>query len=153
VPLYCKGAITGSVISRLVGDNGCSEGASAIPLEHPIWAGFGLTLLALFSYPLFARFPITRDFPWANLLLFLFAGGLLALGLKRAFRESELYRGKVSGSILGGLSVILFGLFCYGIFYVAKDIPSADRALRRGQTAPDLVSMARTAGLSLYRIS
>jgi len=73
----------------------------------------------------------------ANLLLFLFAGGLLALGLKRAFRESELYRGKVSGSILGGLSVILFGLFCYGIFYVAKDIPSADRALRRGQTAPD----------------
>jgi len=32
----------------------------------PIWIGFVVTVAGLFSYEFFARFPITRDFPWAN---------------------------------------------------------------------------------------
>ena len=36
----------------------------------PIWVGFVVVVAGLFSYELFARFPITRDFPWANFLLF-----------------------------------------------------------------------------------
>ena len=44
----------------------------------PLWAGFLLTLFAAFSYfAFFVWFPITRDFPWANLLLFLLAAVLL----------------------------------------------------------------------------
>ena len=33
-----------------------------------IWAGFFLVLAGALSYvPFFALFPVTRDFPWANL--------------------------------------------------------------------------------------
>ena len=46
----------------------------------PLWAGFLLTLFAAFSYfAFFVWFPITRDFPWANLLLFLLAAILLVV--------------------------------------------------------------------------
>src|SRR2546427_3686765 len=66
-----------------------------------LWAGFLLSVLAFFSYFFFfAQFPLTRNFPWANLLLFAFAAGFLAVGIRRAFRRSELYRGKVLGPIL-----------------------------------------------------
>ena len=55
-----------------------------------VWAGFGLTALAFLSYfAFFARFPVTRDFPWVNLILFLAGGWLLGIGLQRAFREPE----------------------------------------------------------------
>ena len=104
----------------------------------PIWAGFAIVLLALFSYlPVFSLFPFTRDFPWVNLLLFLAGLCLLALGLKRAFRDSKIYRGKVFGSILTAFSLAVFGLFCYGIFFASKDVPRADNAPRVGQAAPD----------------
>jgi len=103
-----------------------------------VWAGFGVALLAALSYvPFFARFPGTRDVPWVNLLLFGAAGCLLAIGLKRAFARSNIYGGKISGLVLGALSLGLFGLFSYGIFYVARNIPPARTALRVGQQAPD----------------
>ena len=103
-----------------------------------IWSGFAIVLLALFSYlPVFSLFPVTRDFPWVNLLLFVTGICLLALGLKRAFRDSKIYRGKVVGSILTALSLTVFGLFCYGIFFASKDVPHADNAPRVGRAAPD----------------
>ena len=105
-----------------------------------IWAGFAIVIAALVSYiPIFAVFPVTRDFPWANYLLFLLGGGLLAVGMKRAFREPEHYRGKISGSILAVLSVVLLGFFVVGTVYLTKQIPPAERALRPGQPAPPFV--------------
>ena len=103
-----------------------------------VWSGFAIVLLALVSYiPFFALFPITRNVPWANILLFLAGGGVLAVGLKRAFRQPELYRGKVAGTILGVLTLALFGFFCVGVFYFTRQIPSAAGALHAGQPAPD----------------
>jgi hypothetical protein len=103
-----------------------------------IWAGFAIVLLALVSYlPVFVLFPATRDFPWVNLLLFLTGICLLALGLKRAFREPTLYRGKIAGSILAALSLAMLGLFCFGVFFASRNVPAPDTALRVGQTAPD----------------
>jgi AhpC/TSA family len=103
-----------------------------------LWAGFAVALAAAFSYiPFFALFSSTRDFPWANLLLFLAAGCLLGTGLYRAFRQPKTYRGKISGTLLSLLSLILFGLFCFGVFYEARNIPAAAGALRPGQRAPD----------------
>ena len=105
-----------------------------------IWIGFAIVLVALVSYiPIFTVFPVTRDVPWANYLLFLLGGGLLAAGVSRGFRDPEHYRGKVSGSILSVLSVLLFGFFVVSILYFAKQIPSAERALHAGQLAPPFV--------------
>ena len=99
-----------------------------------------VALLATFSYiPFFSRFPSTRDVPWVNLLLFLGAGCLLAIGLYRAFAQSGRYGGKIIGAALSALSLSLFGLFCFGVFYDARNIPSAQTALRAGQQAPDFM--------------
>lgn len=120
-----------------------------------VWAGFAMALFAALSYiPLFTPFPITRDFPWVNLLLFLTAGCLLGSGLYRAFTQPDKYRGKVSGPILGALSLGIFGLFCYGAFYEARHLPSGLNALRVGQQAPDFALAdieGRTVSLSQLR--
>jgi hypothetical protein len=106
--------------------------------NSPIWAGFGFTLVAAISYvPIFARFPATRDVPWVNLLLFLLGGWVLAAGIKRAYAEPGRYSGKVSGAVVGVLSLALFGLFCWGNFVFARRLPSASGAPQAGQTAPD----------------
>jgi hypothetical protein len=105
-----------------------------------IWAGFAIVIIAVVSYiPIFAIFPVTRDIPWANYLLFLLGGGLLAVGVRRAFRDSERYRGKISGSILAVLSVLLCVFFVGAILYFSKQIPSAQTALRTGQLAPPFI--------------
>src|SRR5882762_8654645 len=37
----------------------------------PLWLGFLIVLFAFLSYiPIFAKYPITRDMPWANFLIF-----------------------------------------------------------------------------------
>lgn len=102
-----------------------------------VWVGFAFTLVAFLSYPLFfVRFPATRDASWLNLLLFFVGAWFLAAGLKRAFREPERHRGKVSGVVLSALSLVVFGLFCYGILYLARQVPSSSDAPRAGQKAP-----------------
>src|SRR5713226_9679451 len=60
-----------------------------------LWAGFVLSVIAFLSYfAFFVEFPSTRNFPWANLLLFAIAAGLLAAGIRRAFRRPQSYRGQ-----------------------------------------------------------
>jgi hypothetical protein len=104
------------------------------------WAGFAIVLIALVSYiPFFALFPATRDIPWANYLLFLTGGALLAVGVRRAFRDSAHYRGKISGSILAALSAVLFAFFVVSVTYFSKQIPAAGTALGVGQKAPAFV--------------
>jgi hypothetical protein len=111
-----------------------------------LWAGFAVALLATFSYiPVFVNYPLTRDFPWANLLLFVAAGGLLFAGLRRAFGQPDRYRGKIGGSIVAALSLLLCGLFAFGTFYAARSLPSGRTAPRVGQMAPDF-QLADTAG-------
>src|SRR5207244_8641688 len=84
-----------------------------------------------------AKFPVTRDFPWVNLLMF--AGGLtlLGIGLVRAYRQPALHRGRIFGPILTLIGAAGVGLFCWGIFYVARQMPASTGAPRVGQKAPD----------------
>jgi len=103
----------------------------------PIWVGFAVALGGLFSYGFFARFPITRDFPWANLLLFGIGIALLLLGLFRAFGRPQLYRGKIFGSIFTAIAMFLISLFSYEMFYVLRQVPASTGAPRIGQLAPD----------------
>src|SRR5205809_5317720 len=96
-----------------------------------LWAGFLLVVVGLVSYvPFFALFPVTRDFPWVNLLFFAGGAVLLCAGLMRAFRQPQLYRGKILGSILAALSAAGISFFAYGLFYVARQLPSAAAAPR-----------------------
>jgi hypothetical protein len=103
----------------------------------PIWVGFVVAVGGLFSYEYFAQFPITRDFPWANLLLFSVGAILLSLGLVRAFGRPHLYRGKILGPIFATVALLAFALFAYGVFYVARQLPASAAAPRVGQKAPD----------------
>ena len=102
-----------------------------------LWLGFVVVVLALFSYQVFVLFPITRDFPWANLLLFAIGGTLLATGLFRAYGRPAAYRGKIFGPILTVLGLLMFGLFAYGLFYIARQMPPSVGAPQVGQKAPD----------------
>jgi hypothetical protein len=101
-----------------------------------LWLGFVLVLGGLFSYEYFAQFPITRDFPWLNLLLAGVGLALLATGLFRAFGNPRLYRGKISGSIMAVISVCLVALFSYEIFFVLRNVPASTGAPRIGEKAP-----------------
>jgi hypothetical protein len=102
------------------------------------WAGFALCLAALVSYPtFFARYAITRDFPWITLLLMALGLFLVASGVLRAFRQPDAYRGKIFGSILGVLSLALVGLFLFGIFHLTRQLPASHGAPQVGQLAPD----------------
>lgn len=101
-----------------------------------LWFGFAVVLVGLFSYQLFAQFPITRDFPWANLLLISIGLVLLAVGLFRAFGRPQMYRGKIAGSIATAISVCLVAFFCYIIFYVLRQVPASLEAPRVGEKAP-----------------
>ncbi|MBI3414029.1 MAG: hypothetical protein HY043_01710 [Verrucomicrobia bacterium] len=103
-----------------------------------LWTGFLIILFGLLSYiPLFSLFPITRDFPWANLLLLAAGALLLGGGVRRAFKQPQVYRGKIFGSVLAVLSMVGIGLFAYGLLYQARQIPSAASAPRAGEKAPD----------------
>jgi AhpC/TSA family len=132
----------------------------------PLWIGFLFALGGFFSYTFFARFPITRDFPWPNLLLFAAGGICLVVGLFRAFGKAQVYRGKVFGPILATLAILMFGLFSYVLFYELREVPPSTRAPRVGQQAPaftlsdqdgkdvslrDLISKSKAVALIFYR--
>jgi hypothetical protein len=105
----------------------------------PIWAGFVVIVAGLLSYGFFARFPITRDFPGANLLLLGIGIALLVVGLFRAFGRPQIYRGKILGSIFAAIAVLVVALFSYQIFYVLRQVPASTGAPRVGQKAPDFL--------------
>ena len=119
------------------------EKALAVPKRNwnwRIWAGFLLAVAAFFSYlAIFIRFPITRNVPWVNWLLFAVAGWLLWGGLRRALRKPEVYRGKIAGPILALVSLASAGFFGYATLYASRDLPRSASAPRVGANAPGFV--------------
>jgi hypothetical protein len=106
-------------------------------LNWPLWAGLLVSGVGFISYFLFfAQFPITRDFPWANFLLFGAAAVLLVVGLRHAFSSASSYRGRISGPILATLSAIILALFCFSVFVESRQLPSAGHAPQVGNKAP-----------------
>jgi len=117
-------------------------------LNWPLWGGFLLTLIAFISYFfVFVWFPVTRDFPWANLALFAIAAALLFAGLRRAFRPDRPRpkRSRIAGATLATLSVAIFGLFIFAVFIFARQLPASKGAPQVGQKAPDF-ALADTSG-------
>jgi AhpC/TSA family len=117
----------------------------------PLWVGFLLTLGAFMTYfTVFVYYPPTRDFPWANLLLFLLAAVLLFAGFRRGFASDRPHpmRSKIFTSIVGLLSVAVFGLFIFAVFIAARWLPASTGAPQVGQRAPDF-TLSDTTGKSV----
>src|SRR6266436_10095713 len=107
-------------------------------LNWQIWAGFLVSLAALFSYPLlFVDWPIARNFPWANLLLFAIAAILLFIGVRRGFAPDRRRISKIVSSVLATLSVLVLGMFIFVAFVASRWLPASTGAPQVGQKAPD----------------
>ena len=103
-----------------------------------IWTGFPVAVAAFLSYIGFLiRFPMTRNVPWVNWLLFVLAGWLLWGGLRRAWRNPENYRGRVAGSGLALLSLALACFFGYATLYASRGLPLSANAPKVGTKAPE----------------
>jgi hypothetical protein len=106
-------------------------------INWPIWAGFLLSLVAAFSYPIvFVRWPVTREFPWANLVLFAIALVLLFFGLRRAFRPDKRIASKVFSSLAAVFGVVLLGALLFMFFVMGSWLPASTGAPLVGQKAP-----------------
>jgi hypothetical protein len=103
-----------------------------------IWAGFVLSMVAAFSYPfVFVRWPITREFPWANLILFAIAFVLLFLDLRRAFKPDKRIVSKIFSSLAATFGLLLLAGLLFMIFVMGSWLPPSSAAPQIGQKAPD----------------
>ena len=117
----------------------------------PLWVGFLLTLGAFMSYfTVFVWFPVTRDFPWANLLLFVVAAVLVFLGIRRGFASDRPHptRSKIVTSIVAALSALVLAFFVFTIFIAARWLPASTGAPQVGQKVPDF-TLSDTTGKSV----
>jgi hypothetical protein len=116
-----------------------------------LWAGLLLSLIAFFSYfSFFVWFPVTRDLPWANLLLFAVAGALLLAGVRRAFAPDRPHpiRSKILAAVVAAVSLAVFGFFIVATFIIARNLPAAQGAPQVAQKASDF-SLSDTSGKSV----
>lgn len=117
-------------------------------INWPLWVGFVVTLAAFLSYFfIFVEFPVTRDFPWANLVLFVIAGVLLFMGLRRGFASDHPHptRSKIISSIVGVFSLFVLAMFVFVIFIGGRALPASKGAPQVGQRVPEF-SLPDTSG-------
>jgi hypothetical protein len=103
----------------------------------PIWLGFIITVFAFLSYPLiFVNWPVTRDFPWTNIGLFVLAAFLLFVGIRRAFAADRRRLSKIFAALVAALSVLVLGLFIFTAFIGSRWLPASTGAPQVSQKAP-----------------
>jgi hypothetical protein len=102
-----------------------------------IWTGFLLSLIAALSYGfVFVRWPVTREFPWANLVLFAIAFVFLFLGLRRAFKPDKRIVSKIFSSLVAAFGVLLLAGLIFMIYVMGSWLPKSAGAPQIGQKAP-----------------
>jgi hypothetical protein len=101
-------------------------------------AGTLIAVAAFISYPLlFSQFPITRDVPWVNFLLFGIALVLFVGGLQKASGSSITWRTWVGRAVLGVVSVVALWSLCFMVFYKSRQLPPSTGSPQVGQKAPE----------------
>jgi len=127
-----------------------SEATSALAQRRRngvLFAGVAFLFLTILSNVpvLYAmNLPGLQFLPWISLVLPGIALVCFIIGLRRAFALPAMYRGKVWGSILGALSLLLFAGAIWG-YHHAKDLPVSTGAPRVGQKVPDF-TLKNTSG-------
>lgn len=109
-------------------------------LNWPLWVGLLLTLGGAFSFlAVFVWIPATRDFPWANLLIFLVAAVLLFVGIRRGFASDRRrpILSKIVTSLVAFVSFAVIALFIFSVFVFARWLPPSTGAPHVGQKAPE----------------
>jgi hypothetical protein len=88
---------------------------------------------------IFVWFPFTRDFPWANFALFVIAGVLLFMGVRRGFASDRPHptRSKIISVLASVFSLVVIGLFVFAYFVGGRQLPASKGAPQVGQRAPD----------------
>lgn len=105
--------------------------------NHALWIGLLLTFLGPLSNALvFMGFP-AASIPWISLVLPVIGILLVSVGVLRAFRRPELYKGRILGSVAAVLSLLLL-LASIALFWVSRRIPAeVAGAPHVGQRVPD----------------
>jgi hypothetical protein len=120
-------------------------------INWQIWAGFILSLVAGFSYPfVFVRWPITREFPWANLILFAIAIVFLFLGLRRAFKPDKRIVSKVFSSLAAVFGVFMLAALLFVIFVMGSWLPKSLQRHKSDRARPTSRSLMRTRSRSRW---
>ncbi len=101
-----------------------------------LWLGLLFIVLSILSYFLYGSKLPQSVLPWINLLLPAIALVLLLIGLKRAFGQSQVYGGKVWGSIIAVIGVLFFALSVWGHIH-SREVPASTGAPQVGQKVPD----------------
>ena len=104
-----------------------------------LYAGVVLSVTTLLSFRMFfVKWPITRDFPWANLLLLCASFAFLWLGARRAFAPGRLRVVRaIMGSAVALLGVAVLALFVMAVLIAPRNMPPSHGAPQVGQKAPD----------------
>ncbi|HLW55155.1 MAG TPA: hypothetical protein VKW06_20160 [Candidatus Angelobacter sp.] len=128
-----------------------SQPSPALGARRPnsaLWTGLLLVLLGIVSnFFIFWHIPGETVWPWVSLLLPAIGVLMMIVGLARAFRQPQIFRGKIAGSILTAVAALLCGLSTIGFFH-ARDIPASGGAPKVGQKAPDF-TLTNTSGKSV----
>jgi len=96
---------------------------------------------------LFASPPLQSALPWLSLGLGVLALIVLVRGLKRAFGQPQVYRGKALSIVLGLVTVMLAGSNIF-LFFLARKLPNSAKSPQVGQRVPDF-ALADTNGQSV----
>ena len=107
-------------------------------INWPLWLGFIISIFAFLSYPfIFVNWETTRDFPWANIALFVVAAVLLFIGLRRAFAPGRRMLSKVVAPIVTTVSLLVLAMFIFTTFIASRWLPASAGAPQVNQKAPE----------------
>ena len=101
-----------------------------------LWLGLLITVLAILSNLLYFLKVPSAALPWINLTLPAIGLIFLLIGVVRAFGQSQIYRGKIWGSIAAGLAALFLAASAW-FFVQVRNIPHSVGAPQVEQRVPD----------------
>jgi hypothetical protein len=109
------------------------------------WWGFLFALGAIgCNAAFFVSPPLQGALPWLSVLFAVLALVFLAAGLRRAFGQAHVYRGKVLSVVLTVIALFPLGITAFA-FVKARELPSSTAAPQVGQRVPDF-TLSDTSG-------